>query len=138
MINRQDFELAVINFFKKHYQFTVKPILQWDFILLDFIKIVKKISIIFLCFEPVLCTLTHFQSNRPGCNPKFICLDCNLKVTTRQILTRLNILGCNPLGWKWVEFKKSKIPMYGLFVNQNSTGLKKQGCNLLACNRQPG
>jgi hypothetical protein len=27
--------------------------------------------------------------------------------------------GCNPLSWKWVELKKSKIPWYRSFVNQN-------------------
>jgi hypothetical protein len=50
-------------------------------------------------------------------------------VTTRQILTRFNISGCNPLGWIWVEFKKSKISKYGSFINLNSTGLKKLGFN---------
>jgi hypothetical protein len=39
------------------------------------------------------------------------------KVTTLKVLTRLNNLGCNPLSWKWIEFKKSKIQMYRSFVN---------------------
>jgi hypothetical protein len=52
----------------------------------------------------VLWTLTLFQSTQ------ILFFGCNFPVTTRQILTRLNILGYNParLGWKWVEFKKFK------------------------------
>jgi hypothetical protein len=64
---------------------------------------------------------TQFQPTRLGLKPKF---GCNLKVITRQISTRLYIL-----GWNLVEFEKSKIPMNIAFLNPNSTGFKNLGCN---------
>jgi hypothetical protein len=73
-----------------------------------------------------------------GLQPKIFILGCNLPVTTRQILTRLNILGCYPpraaTRWKWVEFKKSKIGVYRSFVNQNSTRLKFRVTTYSGCN----
>jgi hypothetical protein len=72
------------------------------------------------------------STNPAGLQPKFYFLGCNFPVTTRQILTRLNILGCNlaRIATRWVgNGLKSKIHMYGSFVIQNSTGLNKLGCN---------
>jgi hypothetical protein len=37
-----------------------------------------------------------FSTNPAGIQSKIFFLGCNLKFTTRQILTRLNILGNNP------------------------------------------
>jgi hypothetical protein len=72
----------------------------------------------------VLWTSTQFQPIRQGFNPKKVILGCNRMVTTRQILTRLNILGFNPfrVATRWVgnglNLKNQKIPMYGSFVDR--------------------
>jgi hypothetical protein len=67
----------------------------------------------------VLWAPTQFQQTRPDFN---------------------HILGCNPVrvATLWVgnglNVKGQKFAKYGSFVNQNSTGMKKFGCNLLGGN----